>query len=288
MKVFVYLVPYAFYLVYIGGDHFEYRQFDILLPFLALAVAAGVVFAVNHTARPWLKAAILYAACVLIGVVSMTIPWLGEKSMPHRYQVASVPRVNYARYQFLQSIPGYSAYLDHYNEIYTDLTQHLGAIRAEEHRFFLAKVTDQAEILNHYLTSGVIDSNAIISLMAIGAIPYYTDMRTIDYNGLTDTHIARVEPGLDNPLGRRLIAHERQADWDYLVQRNVDYIFSVGFGFFTRGYPLPLTRADSYIVKLPHFYFSFRTTNSREEILERFGDYPVQYHSPRGYVVNLN
>jgi hypothetical protein len=84
-----------------------------------------------------------------------------------------------------------------------------------------------------------------------------------------------------------MLAHEKNADWDYLAQREVDYIFSFGFGFFTEGYPLPLTQPNTYIVKLPEDYFSFRTTNSREEILSRFGAYPIQYRTTADEVIML-
>ncbi len=284
LPVFLMFLPYLFYLAYIGGDHFEFRQLDPILPFLALAIGSGTAAVVGWLRRPVARVAAAAALIALVVAATTVIPWLGAKGMPDRYQVASTPTIDPADYPALRAIPGYARYLRLYNDTYHDLTWHLDAIRAEEHRFFLAKVRQQAQLLNNYLDSGLIDRKASLSLICIGAIPYYTRLETIDYNGLTDTHVAHSAPSVTHNFGRRLIAHEKNADWAYLMQRHVDYIFSIGWGFFTDEFPLPITQPDSYIVHLPDRWMAFRTAMSEADVRAKFGQYPIWYRAKNNAV----
>jgi len=62
--------------------------------------------------------------------------------------------------------------------------------------------------------------NESISLMYVGALAYYSELRVYDLLGITDTHIAH----LDYPwLGLGFPGHEKQ-DFAYIMQKNSTYV----------------------------------------------------------------
>jgi hypothetical protein len=64
------------------------------------------------------------------------------------------------------------------------------------------------------------DPNVTISVMAAGAIPYYSRLRTIDMFGMSDRWVARhgIAHDKENP------AHQKLATLDYLIEREVNII----------------------------------------------------------------
>jgi hypothetical protein len=85
-----------------------------------------------------------------------------------------------------------------------------GAWRVEE-GVFLRRLIDEE----------ILPADLVLCVTGAGAIPYYTDWPTVDSLGLNDVTIARL------PLeDRGVIAHEREAPYEYLVERKV-VIFDV-------------------------------------------------------------
>ncbi len=286
LKTSVLFVPYFFYLAYIGGDHFEYRPLDVFLPFLALSLGAGVLV-IYRSERPWLKAIGSAIACVLIAFSAFAIPWVSHEVMPTRYEPEPTPADHGQRLVMLNYLPGFGSYYDYYGKGYRKIARHFCAIRAEEHRSFFQRVKQQADLLNEYIQEGILDSTYSLGLTATGTIPYYTGLKTIDCHGLTDAHVAH-QAADSSESGRRLIAHEKHADWGYLESRRVDLIYSFNWGFFTpsepRRWPLP----DTYIVRLPRHYFSFRTTWTRDIVKQRFSRFPVYYVTSDETILDIN
>ncbi len=270
-------VPYIGWLTYIGGDHFEFRMLDLLLPFLALMLGVAVWKLMKLKASWLARTGLVSGAIVIVVFTTFVIAWTGEKAIDEKYQVAVTPRVNFTRFSTLRLIPGFRPYCDYYHSLNSHLTRCLICVRAEEHRLFAEKVKRQADLLNDYISEGIIPENPTLCLMCAGIIPFYTDLTTIDYHGLTDRHIARQEDS-DNPVvSRALLAHMKNADSQYLRSRGVDYISSIGFGFFTSKNPAVLAQPNTYMIKLPDNYFAFQTTLSINEVIRRFKHYRIMY-----------
>lgn len=287
-KAALLFVPYLMYIAYIGGDHFEYRMLDPLLPFLALTLATGALSLWQRVAGRLARISVISATSLAMVFATITIPWVGAASMPKECTIISAPRVRVADYPILKYVPAFSSYCGYYSDRYRHLTRRMCAVRAEEHRMYADLITGQARTFNRYVGQGIIDSTASICLTGVGIIPYYTRLETIDWHGLTDLHVAH-SGSLEASTNRsRRTAHEKVPEWDYLVSRRVDYIFSIKFGFFSQEYPRQWTRSGSYLIDLPDHYFVFRTTRDREEIVRRFRKYPIQYLTRDREMLRLN
>ena len=66
------------------------------------------------------------------------------------------------------------------------------------------------------------DSNPILALHAVGAIPFYSGYRTVDQLGLTDRYVA--EQGNRAPATYRRPGHQRHASVRYLRERGVNFV----------------------------------------------------------------
>ncbi|RLG44162.1 MAG: hypothetical protein DRN81_05170 [Thermoproteota archaeon] len=75
------------------------------------------------------------------------------------------------------------------------------------------------EALGHWIAQNT-PADAVVATDAAGLIPYYGERTTIDMFGLTDRHIARLEPA--NPVTP---AHEK-FDPNYILDHHPDYIVS--------------------------------------------------------------
>jgi len=109
--------------------------------------------------------------------------------------------------------------LDLYNEQMREMTAHAVCIRQEEHKKFLPIVRDQGVLLAKLRTEDVIPHDTHIAVDAIGALPYYSDLRTLDRLGLTDRVVAR-SPA--RRAGERYMAHDRAATIEYAAACQVD------------------------------------------------------------------
>ena len=81
--------------------------------------------------------------------------------------------------------------------------------------------TDEGRFLRTLIDQGALPKDLVIAVTGAGALPYYTEWPTVDVLGLNDAEIAKT------PIETRgIVAHERHAPYDYLVQRKV-VIFDV-------------------------------------------------------------
>jgi hypothetical protein len=80
---------------------------------------------------------------------------------------------------------------------------------------------EEGVFLRRLIDEGILRSDLVLCVTGAGAVPYYTDWPTVDSLGLNDAEIARL------PLeDRGVIGHEREAPYEYLVERKV-VIFDV-------------------------------------------------------------
>ncbi|MGH7729735.1 MAG: hypothetical protein ACRENJ_00615 [Candidatus Eiseniibacteriota bacterium] len=97
------------------------------------------------------------------------------------------------------------------------LTFNFVAIRQEEHRAFLARVAPEGQALRALVVAGRLPGDLHVAIDCVGAIPYYSDLPTLDRLGLADAVVAhsKVDPG-------RMLGHDKLATVEYARRRGVE------------------------------------------------------------------
>ena len=85
------------------------------------------------------------------------------------------------------------------------------------------------------------DDNITLAMTPVGAIPYYSQIKTIDMWGLNDKYIAH--HGKLMPPDYKRPGHRRRADLDYLLERKVNLVFAHP-KLIRRGYLNQITKND--------------------------------------------
>ena len=149
-------------------------------------------------------------------------------------------------------------------------------IRQEEHKMALQQVfVPQARLFEKAIDDGYIARDETISLWCVGAIPYFSGLKTIDFLGLTDEHIAHLKlPDIPDKLlpFDKLMGHQRRADWNYLRERKVTYIsttpskfFFPKSDYFLKDSILPgKIPPQSYLIPMDDHVFVFRSIYTPE------------------------
>ncbi len=226
------ILPHLLYIAAIGGDHFEYRPLDLYLPFLYLLVADGVgALLRGGAARPAAAARVVagsWLALTLAGI--WQLPWATHRQYPDEYQPGfpggvMVPPL--ARRLYLDPdrdpvyrLPVLRALAARHRALLNDLSRHFVGLRQEEHRMFLASVAPEGRRLAELGAQGLLPPDVHLAMACVGAIPYYSNVRTLDVLGLTDAHVAH--SGFAHPEGERTMAHDKMADYEYVKSRGVD------------------------------------------------------------------
>ncbi len=222
------LIPHLLYIMAIGGDHFEWRPLDLWVPFLALAVQDGSA-ELTRIGRARLAAVLL----VPVVMASVFIPMLSHLDFPRSY-ISGFPshgRPDGSR-DLIRSdravarIPLVGAAIRGFNDRLFTLSMHFVGLRAEEHRLFLDTVIDEGPTLRKWVREGILPADTRIALSCVGAIPYFSDLYTVDRLGLTDAFVAHL------PFERsklRVMAHSKQAPDLYLVEQKVELSAPVQF-----------------------------------------------------------
>jgi len=218
------LIPYLIYLAYLGGDHFEFRPLDVLIPFIALLLQEGI-----RASWSLLKAKKIYsvraitAVYLLLLIIFLTVPAMESHiNFPQKYGSAIGVESSKPNGSLINQIPGLRNYLEIFDNLHGRLASNFVCIRQEEHKMALNQIfIPQAKLISSAIKQGYIDPKESICLWCVGAIPYYSGLTTIDYLGLTDAHVAHRK--LPESSGK-LMAHEKRADYRYLQHRRVAYI----------------------------------------------------------------
>ena len=199
IAVIVVLLHLAFYVVWIGGDHFEYRVLSYMIPLLFL-IAARLAFA----GRGWprLRLALL-ASCV---VCSLPIP------IAHHLLTKGLT----SNQAFVPVAPSLPKILSVWSETF-DLHQRIliqngNGVRRHDHALFLAaQFRTTAERPEHRALGE--HGRFVISATGVGVPGWvFPKAAIIDLLGLNDRVVAR-NPHL---RAKRYIAHERQPPPGYV------------------------------------------------------------------------
>ncbi|MEW5923883.1 MAG: hypothetical protein AB1746_07845 [Candidatus Zixiibacteriota bacterium] len=277
-------VPYILYIIYLGGDHFEYRPLDIILPVMAISIQEGfraMWYKISESRLKFIRPVVpLYAIIALILYTSSA--QLSHSNFPDKYNSAIGMKASEAG-SFLLNLPGLKSYLGLSDKIHARLASQFVCIRQEEHKMALEQVfIPQAQLYNEFIDKGYIDRNEIISLWCVGAIPYYTGLTTIDYLGLTDEHVAHRKlpdiPAKLLPIDK-LMAHQKRADYEYLKERKVTYIsvrpamfFFPISDFFNNGIIIEQNIPKyAFLVPMGNYAFMFKSTLIPEYFQYTFG-----------------
>jgi hypothetical protein len=217
-------LPHALYVVSIGGDHFEYRPFDLYFPYAFLLVGAGALELARGNARTWA----VQAALALIVAALVELPARSHQQFPQSYlpgfpglwieppRVAGEPYLDPDQ-TLLYRLPGLHAIAETHRELLRSLTREFVGIRQEEHALFLATVAGEGRALAELVAQGRLPADTFIAVDCVGAIPYYSRLRVLDRLGLTDARVAHspfVHP--------EIMAHGKYASFEDARARGVD------------------------------------------------------------------
>jgi hypothetical protein len=198
---------------------------DLYFPFLFLLITCGFRLWRSRPRHSLPAAAYLGVMAVLL----VAYPWISHRGFPTTY-IKGFPGL------WMGKLPEADAYLTfprcpvvrapvtgslhrEYLRLFRDTTAGFVGVRQEEHRLFLKNVRREADIINRMIAQGRLPSNTYIAISGVGAIPYYTNLRTLDRQGLTDAHVAHSEFA----PGRRIMAHGKLATPEYARERGVDF-----------------------------------------------------------------
>jgi hypothetical protein len=232
------LVPYLIYLAYIGGDHFEYRPLDVILPFLVIGIQEGIraVYDILRRRLTWIAKPAVALLLLLIMFLNAVPGYLSHLDFPDRYDSAVAVRTAESGSKLPAAVPGLGSYLKVLDRTHSRLAANFVCIRQEEHKMALDQVfIPQARLFEKAIEEKYISRDETISLWCVGAIPYFSGLRTVDFLGLTDEHIAhRKLPDIPDKLlpSDKLMGHQKRADWNYLRERKVSYISTTPSKFF--------------------------------------------------------
>ena len=216
------VIPHVLYITAIGGDHFEFRPFDLYFPLGLLLLQDAVA----HLAIDRTRTVVVATWLLLVAVGLTWIPWASHREFIDHYrpgfpgaEMKDEPEAT--RYldpdrDPLLRLPGLRAIASFHRDLTRWMTYHFVAIRQEEHRMFLATALVEGEKLRDLRERGVLPPDTYIAIDCVGAIPYTSGLRTLDRLGLTDAHVAH------SPMIRETMAHGKSATLDYARERGVD------------------------------------------------------------------
>jgi tetratricopeptide (TPR) repeat protein len=226
------VLPHVAYIASIGGDHFEYRPLDLYLPFVFLAVQSGALW----LARGGRATAATLAAAGVVAALAADLPRAAHVQFPERY-APGFPGMTLAEHDslwiwpmvgeaeryldpdraLLHRLPGLRSIAEAHRALLRSGTARFVGIRQEEHRLFLAGATAEARTLEALVATGRLPRDTYVAIDCVGAIPYYSNLRTLDRLGLTEAAVARGQ--FVNP---EVMAHGKYTTEEHARRRQVD------------------------------------------------------------------
>ena len=230
---------HMFYVMRIGGDHFEYRPLDFYWPLLAFPAAVGIVHLGSRLAAgrwrsrlPGLGGMgaracavvvfvpVLFYAGAIQGALlfegAVVRDWFEWVSRPHPRHL-ELDRDNAG---WLLAAPGMPMLVAVSNDLRRRAAQQLVAILSAVHRKFAARQLRRYKAYEH-MERGTLPPDALMVGGGLGIRFYYLpDLKVVDEYGLTDATVAR------NPVTHanheRIMAHDRRPPPGYLEERGVN------------------------------------------------------------------
>ncbi len=265
-------LPIALHLARMGGDHFEFRTFDELWPFIDVLAAEGIVGLALIVARAQPRvapavAAVLFGATTLYATSLQRAHTRLASELSGRKQTATMfveitPEV--APEVFW--LPGMGLMVPTYNEWQSWCIEHWIGTRHREHQEFARMRVDMYGGYERFVGRDLFPEDAVAAEISVGVLPFVLpDLTVIDTKGLTDHTVARTP--VERTNDRRHMAHDRQATPEYLAERgvNIDVM------------PMRPNRAAAlrlapYAIELAHEMWMPFTSPDHEWVLRAFAD----------------
>ena len=218
------IIAHLYYLLRIGGDHFEYRPLDFYWPLLALPAAEGIThlgarIAAGRQRVRWLP----WRMGPRVWAIALFVPVLCYASAPQGVLLYEETATHVEREEenagWLLAVPGMPALVAISSDLRQQSAHQFVGLRFVAHREYANKRIREWQAYEEALR-GVIPDDAVMARGDIGIPPYYVpDLQTIDIYGLTDATVAR-NP-ITPPSEERVIAHDRRPPPGYLQQRGL-------------------------------------------------------------------
>ena len=267
------------YLFEIGGDHFEYRPLDFYWPLLAVPAAEGVARLATRLSDlahrfsrhlrwtgPRMLAVVLFIPLVFYAsAIQASLLFEGVAMLEPDRELRRYIALDERNAEWLLTAPGTSALVAVSNSLRLQYERQLVGERLHVHRDFAEQQLRDWEPYAS-LASRPIPSDAVAARANIGIAPYFIpELVFIDELGLTDATIAR-NP-VNHGVGRRTIAHDREAPLGYLQRRGLNFFV----GRATASEASALARAN-YAVRLsPDLWMPFNAAD-HQWVNDRFAD----------------
>jgi arabinofuranosyltransferase len=195
---------FAYYTLFIGGDHFEYRVYSHLVPFIFLSTV-WLLDAVDATA---FRALAYLGLFVLFALPIQWTHWTATRYLDTRQET------KYLRVSIASRFPAaIRSYIDLFDKVQNQLIAHQVGTRHQEHKIFcqhqVATLPTRSE--------GILlspERYPVVVSGGIGVVGWVLPTTNVlDTHGLTDHVVARnpVDPG-----HFRVIAHERYPPVGYM------------------------------------------------------------------------
>lgn len=269
-------LPHALYVIAIGGDHFEYRPFDLYFPFAFLLLAAGAL----ELARSARSAAAVGVSLALVFAVLVELPLRSHQQFSERY-IPGFPGNPDSGSSYLDPdrtllyrLPGLREIAVRHRDLLRSLSRAFIGIRQEEHARFLATVVGEGRALGELVAQGILPADTYVAIDCVGAIPYYSRLRVLDRLGLTDAQVAH------SPFVRDVMAHGKSASAGDARARGVDLwaadhvhllIDAAELGFAQQAAALAAQRREIFLARLDfHRYLVADLPQGLERAAARF------------------
>ncbi len=224
---------HLYYLLRIGGDHFEYRPLDFYWPLLALPAAEGLAYLGVRLAAglrqmhrlPRRVGPRVWAVVLFVPVLCYTSTLQGalllEGAKINELTWGIHIELDEQNAGWLLAAPGMPALVAVSNDLRASLVRQLVGMRFVEHREFADQRIRRWQPYEK-MERGALPADAVDERPTVGIPPYYVpDLTVIDSLGLTDATVAR-HP-VTHPNHERSMAHDRGPPPGYLQQRGVNF-----------------------------------------------------------------
>lgn len=213
------VVPHAWYLAHIGGDHFENRPMDFYWPLLALASADALIWA-GGTARRFVTVVAFVVFLAYASGLQGSIWYLSRKLDTREATTQLCVDVRPTNAPLLFWLPGMAKMSKLSTEMRFANTRQLIGLRAREHHVY---AVGRVWMWSGYerMHRGILPPDAVTATRSAGVMPFYLpELTVIDLLGLVDRDIART--GVTVPNTERMLAHDRKPPPGYLAARGVN------------------------------------------------------------------
>ena len=218
---------HLYYLLRIGGAHFELRPLDFYWPLLALPAAEGLahlgakicailrrnrMYVLGGSPRAWAVVLFIPVLCYASAIQGAL---LLEDSTGWHIELDD------ENAGWLLAVPGMPALVAISNDLRQQSAHQFVGLRFSTHHNYANKRIREWQPYEEAVHK-VIPDDAMMVRAGIGIMPYYVpDLDIIGFHGLTDATVAR------NPITHsnreRSMAHDRQPPPDYLQRRGVNF-----------------------------------------------------------------